>query len=215
MHSLSPPQQDSAEDLTTHSLTVNNEETRTHHVSGASNIHCDDEMLEVRCNLELRKDLIIESHATYVNDAHQVEEEGIFKSEPETALELDVNALHHHQQQSYMTLTSLPSISLTTESIDVPSSDNNLVSNISNLFSINPSSCWMSSQHEESNYLNSNYNYLSNSSSCHYQRNTPEISNQTEFGHHMVMVENPFKQSLPMGPNPLYHLDTNNRRIWY
>ena len=194
-------------------LSLKNDETRANNVFvSTSNLRCGDELLETRCNLEFRKDLLMDlPHVSYINE-HGVEE-GIFKSEP-LAIEFEVDSMHHHhQQQSFLTLTTLPSIPHSVnESIVASNSDNSLVSNnVSNLFTLNTSpSCWVTSQHEDGNYLNANYNFLG-SSSGHFQR--AEVYSQSEFAHHTV-VETQFKPSVQIGHNPLYHLDTNNRRIW-
>lgn len=171
----------------------------------------EEDLLSLRANgVELRKDLLLDN-ANYL-EAVAAEDDGLFKSEP-LVVEVDTTADVDQQRcQSYVTLTSLPTV-IQHDNGDVlegTETVNNEVSNFTNL--LNFGSSW-ASVHEEgmSSFAGSLHHHLA---PCHFQRNSMEMSMQ-EFPHSSyVMPDDPFKSSVPLGPNPLYHLDANNRRIW-
>ena len=186
-----------------------------------------DEMssLDLRANLELRKDLLIEPNFVAVN----VEEDELYKTDP-LVVEVqeaggDLESQRHQRCPSYVTLTTVPSAGFDQGTEEQSSSmavdhSNSGVSNITNL--LNFSSSWVSAHEENGAFIagiSQHPHHPSTTSMSYYQRNNPlEISVQ-EFPHHshyaLADDASPFnKSSMPLGPNPLYHLDTSNRRIW-
>lgn len=184
-------------------------------VSRSDITHKNDEVTDLRANLELRKDLLIEPSLNYVN---MDDENGLFKSEnlvPEEELEHHYLDSHRHSP-SYATLTRchVPTVIHQEDEtpIDVSGESATNLTLIPNMLNFNPS-CWVPS-HEESTLLGLPSSHQLGSS-CHFPSTISTDNGQLEYSQpsFMMMMEDPFK-SVPMISNALYHLDTNNRRIW-
>ena len=147
-------------------------------------------------NLELRKDLTIEANGSLFN----IEVEGLFKNEPHP-VEVEVKEEDAGHQPSYVTLTT---VSSGTEEL----ADNaNLVSNLSHLLNFNQTT-WMAG-HEDTSLMALAYQPV-DLAPAHFHRNMVEVNGVAELSSYLMDDE--YKYSI--GPNPFYHLDTNNRRIW-
>jgi hypothetical protein len=85
---------------------------------------------------------------------------------------------------------------------------------IPNMLNCNPSRL-MSNTHEEAQaYFGLLPSHQQLGSPCHFPIISTE-NNHLEYSHpSFMMMEDPFKSLSIPGSNPLYHLDTNNRRIW-
>lgn len=170
-----------------------------------------EEIMEAKQNIELRKDLLLQASENYVE---MDEESGLFKNDsliPEEVLE---HEYLRRQPPSYVTLTPchIPTaIHQDGETPDLSGDDVNNLTLIPNMLNYNPS-CWVPSHDESALCLPQSHQL---GSPCNMAINSADLS-QMEYCHPPFMMSdvNPFKPSIPMVPNPLYHLDTNNRRIW-
>lgn len=178
-----------------------------------------DDELELRRNLEFRKDILVESPTTYLD----VDEENeLLKAEISVDRDELENSYVNNQQDCqspsrYVTLASchLPSIVQdTNEPLDASGESANGLIPIPSMLNFNPS-CWMQNNYEEAQghlALQSSDQQLS--SPCHFSIISTR-NNHTEYPHpSFMMMEDLYKSSVPAGSNALYHLDTNNRRIW-
>lgn len=186
-----------------------------------SNFRCkQDNELELPGNLELRKDLLLESSTTYLEIDEENEllktENSIDRDELENSY---VDNPHDSQSPSgYVTLASchLPSVVQDIdEPLDASVETTNGLMPIPSMLNFNPS-CWMQNSYEEAQAhlaLQSSHQQLG--SPCHYPIMSTKNSH-LEYSHpSFMMMEDPFKSlPVPAGSNALYHLDTNNRRIW-
>ncbi|XP_057372115.1 uncharacterized protein LOC130693031 [Daphnia carinata] len=189
-------------------------------VSESNFRHEQDDEVELPRNLELRKDLLLEPSTNYL----EIDEENeLLKTE--TSVDRDelensyVDNPHDSQSPSgYITLASchLPSVVQDIdESPDASIEATNGLMPIPSMFNFNPS-CWMQNSYEEAQAhlaLQSSHQQLG--SPCHYTVMSTKNSH-LEYPHpSFMMMEDPFKSlPVPAGSNALYHLDTNNRRIW-
>lgn len=170
-----------------------------------------EEVVDARQNVELRKDLLLEAPESYIE---MDDESGLFKNDsliPEEELE---HEYLHRPPPSYVTLTPChvpTAIHQDGETPDLSGDDVNNLTLIPNMLNYNPS-CWVPSHDESALCLPQSHQL---GSPCNMPINSAELP-QMEYCHppFVVMDENPFKPSFPMVSNPLYHLDTNNRRIW-
>lgn len=175
----------------------------------------DDDVTDLRINLELRKDLLSETSAHYHVDMD--EENGLYKSEfrEEEIIEQRYLDIHHCRSPSYVTLTPchMPTVIHHEDEtpIDMPAENTSLTTLIPNMLNFNQS-CWVSS-HEEGTLLSLPSSHQLMGSTCHFP-STISAENLEYSQPPFMMIEDPFKSSVPMISNALYHLDTNNRRIW-
>lgn len=201
IHSFKIDLQVQAEDLSTSAGEVKPRETAESMSNEASVIvstkqtdKSEDESLDK--NLELRKDLTIEANGSLFN----IEVEGFFKNEPHP-VEVEVKDEDAGHQPSYVTLTT---VSSGTEEL----TDNaNLVSNLSHLLNFNQTT-WTAG-HEDNSLMTFGHQPV-DLAPAHFHRNMVEVNGVAELSSYLMDDE--YKYSI--GPNPFYHLDTNNRRIW-
>ena len=158
-------------------------------------------------NLEMRKDLLIqadEANATF----QTIEVEGLFKNEPHAVDVCPVKEEDGVQQPSYVTLTPVSSGAETLDMADNAS----LVSNLSHLLNFNPTS-WISG-HEDTSLMATGFPQPVDLAPAHFQRNMVEVNGVTTELSTYLMDDEYKSPSMQIGPNPFYHMDTNNRRIW-
>lgn len=172
-----------------------------------------EELLDSRPNIELRKDLLLESSEGY---AEMEEGSGLFKNGsliPEEELEHDYNC-DRRLPPSYATLTPchVPNIIHQDCGLQEPNGDNvNNLTLIPNMLNYNPS-CWVPSHEENALCMPPSRQF---SPPGHIPMNSVEMPHMEYSQQPYMMMEDPFKPtSMPVIPNHLYHLDTNNRRIW-
>ena len=169
----------------------------------------------LRGNLELRKDLLLGPSANFLEIN---EENELFKTETLMEKEELENSYFDEQRQSPSRYVTLDSCNLPTvtqhdgEGPDVSGESACSLTLIPNMLNFNPS-CWMPNEEAQAHFgLTSSHQQLG--SPCHF----PIISTENthlEYSHpSFMMMEDPFKSLSIPGSNPLYHLDTNNRRIW-
>ncbi|KAI9560585.1 hypothetical protein GHT06_011533 [Daphnia sinensis] len=179
-----------------------------------------DNEMELPRNLELRKDLLMEPSTNYL----EIDEENeLLKTE--TSVDRDelenpyIDNSHDSQSPSgYVTLGSchLPSVVQDIdEQADASIETTNGLMPIPSMLNFNPS-CWMQNSYEEAqSHLALQASHQQLGSPCHYPMMSTKNSH-LEYPHpSFMMMEDPFKSlPVPAGSNGLYHLDTNNRRIW-
>lgn len=166
-----------------------------------------------RLNLGLRKDLLT-VEPTYLDIIVNEEDNDFFKNKPifveVEATDGDMLEQQQDRGPSYVNLTTLPTMIHDKKAIEImanmsSNNNNNGMPSIATLFN----SSWASS----SAYEESNHNHFI--SPCHFQRNSMEMMSMQDFSNSSyIPTDDAFKSAMPLGPNPLYHLDTNNRRIW-
>ena len=199
-HSFKLDVQVQAEDLSTSAGEAKARETAESMSNEASVIvaakHSDKSEQASDKNLEMRKELTIEANGSLFN----IEVEGLFKNEPHP-VEVEIKEEDAGHQPSYVTLTT---VSSGTEEL----ADNaNLVSNLSHLLNFNQTT-WMAG-HEDTSLMTFAHQPV-DLAPAHFHRNMVEVNGVTELS--SCLMDEEYKYSI--GPNPFYHLDTNNRRIW-
>lgn len=191
--------------------------TRSEDPNGATNLVISTNEGEAssstRLNLGLRKDLLTEP--TYLDIIVNENDDDLFKNKPifveVEATDGDMLEQQEDRGPSYVNLTTLPTMIHDKKAIEIManmSSNNNGMPSIATLF--NSSWASSSSAHEDGNIHHNHF-----ISPCHFQRSSMEMMSMQDFSNSSyIPTDDAFKSAMPLGPNPLYHLDTNNRRIW-
>ncbi|XP_046649832.1 uncharacterized protein LOC124341002 isoform X2 [Daphnia pulicaria] len=172
---------------------------------------------ESRGNLELRKDLLLEPPSNFVevNEDNELFKNGSLIDQEE--LENSYLDDQHQSPTRYVTLASCNLPTITQYDGEVPDTSGesaNSLTLIPNMLNFNPS-CWMSNAHEEAQaHFGLPSSHQQFGSPCHFPMMSTE-NTHLEYSHpSFMLMEDPFKSLSIPGSNPLYHLDTNNRRIW-
>jgi hypothetical protein len=167
--------------------------------------------------LELRKDLLLEPPSNFVevNEDNELFKNGSLIDQEE--LENSYLDDQHQSPTRYVTLASCNLPTITQYDGEVPDTSGesaNSLTLIPNMLNFNPS-CWMSNAHEEAQaHFGLPSSHQQFGSPCHFPMMSTE-NTHLEYSHpSFMLMEDPFKSLSIPGSNPLYHLDTNNRRIW-